>query len=259
MVGSGGLRSHLLAGTVRHRRDAPAVADFTHRVWYLAVDIDELDAVDARLRLLSRRRHNLLELRDADHLERGHAGIAAAMRQRLEELELGGDVEAADLRLTLVTYPRVLGYVFNPVSFYLGHDAGGVLLVVFAEVHNTHGDREVYAFLPEAVGATVFRSAQGKRMYVSPFVAPDAEYTLLVTDDAGRLAITIRVDEDGRQVLFTRLDVARRPLTDGQLLRVLARDPLVPLKTTALIFWHAVRLRLRGVPWQRYRRPARAK
>jgi DUF1365 family protein len=244
------LRSQLLAGTIRHRRDRHASEDFTHRVWYLAVDLDELDEVDRRLWLLSHGRRNVLELRDADHLERGHEGLAAAMGRRLRDL----DLDPAGLRVTLIAYPRVLGYVFNPVSFYLCHDLDGALRVVFAEVHNTHGDREVYAFLRAADGSPVFKGVQAKRMYVSPFIVPEAQYELQVWEDESHLAVTIRVHEGDGPALFTRLEVRRLPLTNGQLLRLIARDPVGPLKASALIFWHAALLWARGVPWQRYRR-----
>lgn len=248
--GAGGLRSHLLAGTIRHRRDRHTTYDFTHRVWYLALDLDELPQVDRRLRLLSFNRRNLLELRDADHLERGHEGLRAAVDRRLATHGL----DPAGMRVTLIAYPRVAGYVFNPVSFYLCHDQAAVLRMVLAEVHNTHGDREVYEFLPAGEGGPVFRGAQDKRMYVSPFIAPDARYELLLWEDAERLSISIREAEGGEPALFARLQARRLPLTNRTMLRLLARDPLVPLKTSALIFWHAVRLWWRGVPWRRYRR-----
>ena len=244
------LRSHLLSGTIRHRRGRLGDYDFSHRVWYLALDLDEIEAVDRRLRLLSFNRRNLLEMRDADHLERGHEGLRAAMRERLRTHGL----DPASTRVTLIAYPRVLGYVFNPVSFYLCHDAADVLRLVLAEVHNTHGEREVYIFEPEGEGGPVFRGTQEKRMYVSPFIAPDARYEILVWEAAEALAITIRESEGAEAALFARLQVRRVPLSNRALLGLLARDPLVPLKTSALIFWHAVRLWWRGVPWRRYRR-----
>ena len=257
-----GVRSHLLAGTIRHRRDRHTTYDFTHHVWYLALDLDELPEVDRRLRLLSFNRRNLLEIRDSDHLERGHGGLREAIHRRLR----AHDLDPARMRVTLIASPRVAGYVFNPVSFYLCHDEAAVLRLVLAEVHNTHGDREVYDFLPVGEGGPVFHGAQDKRMYVSPFIAPGATYELLVWEDADRLSITIREAEhaangDGTEeaepALFARLQARRVPLTNANMLRLLARDPLVPLKTTALIFWHAVRLWWRGVPWQRYRRTPR--
>jgi len=243
-------RSHFLVGTIRHRRDRVVTSDFTHHVWYLALDLDGQTKVARALPLLSFHRRNLLELRDVDHLDGGIKGLRANISERL----LAHGFDPTMMRITLIAYPRVLGYVFNPVSFYLCHDAADTLCAVLAEVHNTHGDREVYDFLPHASGGPVFKGAQDKRMYVSPFIAADAHYQLVVREDDEHLAITIRENACDELVLVVQLQVRRLPLTNRNLLRLLARDPLVPLKTSALIFWHAIRLWWRGVPWHRYRR-----
>ncbi len=246
------LRSHLLAGTIRHRRSRVTTYDFTHDVWYLALDLDELDEVGERLRLLAVNRRGLLQLRDEDHLERGHEGLREAIAGRLR----AHDLDPQETRVTLIAYPRVLGYVFNPVSFYLCRDREDVLRLVLAEVHNTHGEREVYEFTPVGGDGPVFKGLADKRMYVSPFIEPTARYELQLWESEDRLTITIREHEGDASTLFALLQVRRLPLTDGQLLHQLARDPLVPLKTSALIFWHALRLWWRGVPWHRYRAPA---
>lgn len=243
------LRSHFLVGTIRHRRARVATYDFTHQVWYLALDLDEQSAVDRRLALLSFNRRNLLELRDADHLDGEGGGLRVAVSRRL----LSHGFDPRQMRVTLVAYPRVFGYVFNPVSFYLCHDEAGALRTVLAEVHNTHGDREVYDFLPDAGHGPVFKGVQDKRMYVSPFIAADAQYELLLQEDDERLAITIREHEGDELALVAQLQVRQVALTNRNLLRLLASDPLVPLKTSALIFWHAIWLWWRRVPWHRYR------
>jgi DUF1365 family protein len=247
-IAPGALRSHLLAGTIRHRRSHVTTYDFTHHVWYLALDLAELDEVDRRLRLLSVNRRNVLSVLDRDHLEHGHEGLRDTIARRLRACGL----DPNQTRVTLIAYPRVLGYVFNPVSFYLCHDRNDVLSLVLAEVHNTHGDRETYEFTPIESNGSVFKGVADKRMYVSPFIAPVARYELQVSEANDRLAITIREREGDESTLFARLQLERAPLTDGQLLRLVARDPLVPLKTSALIFWHALRLWWRGVPWRRY-------
>jgi len=247
------LRSHFLVGTIRHRRARLATYDFTHRVWYLALDLDEQEAVARALPLLSFDRRNLLELRTADHLSGDGRGLGAAINARLTALGL----DPAVMRVTLITYPRVAGYEFNPVSFYLCHDLEHTLRVVLAEVHNTHGDRAVYDFLPDAGGGFVFQGEQQKRMYVSPFIGPNARYRLLVREEGDELVLAIREDEGEEVALVARLQVRRVPLTNRALFRLLVADPIVPLKTSVLIFWHALRLWWRGVPWQRYQRSAR--
>ncbi len=244
------LRSHLLVGTVRHRRTRHTTYDFSHHVWYVAVALDELD--DFRLwPLLAHDRRAVLELRDRDHMAMPDLGLRASVDEHLRRAGL----DAASLRVTLITYPRILGFVFNPVSFYLCHDAGGVLRHVIAEVTNTHGGREVYDFAPAGRGPA-FRATALKRMYVSPFIEASARYVLTVTATDRRLLIAITEFEAGGQTLYARIDVASGPLSVRTLLRALSCDPLVPLKTVALIAWHAARLRWRGLKWHRYRAPA---
>lgn len=243
------LRSQLLVGSVRHRRTRHTTYDFSHRAWYVALDLDELDDV-ARWPLFAYERRALLEVRDRDHLGTPGLGLRASVVAHLR----GAGLDPAALRVTLVTYPRVLGFVFNPVSFYLCHDGDETLRHVIAEVSNTHGGREVYDFAPEGAGP-VFRSTAMKRMYVSPFIGADARYDLVVTDADGRLVIAIREFEGGEQSLYASVTVTPRPFTTRSLLGALWRDPLIPMTTVALIAWHAARLRWRGLKWQRYRAP----
>jgi hypothetical protein len=253
-VVSPALRTHLLTGTVRHRRARHADYEFTHTAWYLALDVDEVDEVLRRSRLLSRRRWRPLRLDDRDHVTMPGLDFAASVRARL----LAAGYPAQAWRLTLIAYPRVLGHVFNPVSFVLAHDGDGALAHVVAEVHNTHGEREVYDFSPEAPGP-VFRSSAVKRMYVSPFIGSTARYDLAVAEGGDRLSIAIRETEtDGptaaeSETLYAGVTLESRPFSDRELLRLLARDPVVPPKTVVLIGWHAFRLWRRGVRWDRFR------
>lgn len=242
------LRSHLLAGTVRHRRTAKTDYDFTHSAWYLALDLDEVDAVAERLRLLSHNRWNLLEFRDRDHLDSPATDLARSVRERLAARGLPGD----EWRLTLIAYPRALGYVFNPASFILCHDAEEQLQHVIAEVHNTHGERIAYDVLRDGDGP-VYGGFADKQFYVSPFIGSEARYHIRVAEQGERVQLAIHEYEDDELSLYARASLERRPLSDQQLLRLLARDPLVPLKTMGLIFWHVARLWVRGLRWDRFR------
>ena len=252
------MRSHLLHGVVRHRRLRPFVYGLQHGVYYVALDLDELDEVTDRVRLLSRNRRNLFVLHDADHLEPPANDLRA---QFLAHLRREG-VDPTGWRTTLVTNLRVLGYVFNPASFYLCRDAAGNLQVVVVEVHNTHGERHLYT-LRRRDDAPVGGDAQGfvarmtKAFYVSPFIETRGGYTVRVRDEASRLRITINHALSDGLLLHASLDLARRPLTDRTLLRMFVRHPLVTWKTTGMIHWHALRLWLRGARFHRHRDAAR--
>lgn len=246
------MRSHLLVGKVRHRRAQPFTYGLEHDVWYAALDVDELDALDGRLRLFRRNRRGATEFRDLDHLPQPGRDVAAGIRALLRS-----EGEAPDgWQITLVTNLRVLGYVFNPASFFLCRDEGGRLRVVVVEVHNTFGERHLYALRPRgeapAAGGRPFLAAMAKDFFVSPFISVDGSYAVHVRDEADGLRLAIDLRQDNRPMLSTSLVLRRRPMTDRMLLRLLLRHPLVTHKTIALIHWHALRLWLRGAPFFRH-------
>jgi uncharacterized protein len=245
------MRSHLLEGIVRHRRARPFVYNLEHRVHYLAVDLDELDDVAGSSRLIGHDRRRLLELRDRDHL----IPPATDLRSAFLELVRREGEDPTDWRITLVTNPRVLGYVFNPASFYLCRDRDGRLRMVVVEVHNTHGERHLYPLRPHDESDT-FVASMDKAFYVSPFIEVGGGYTVRVRDEPSRLRITINHALPDGMILHASLDLVRRPLTDRNLLRMLLRDPLVTHKTTMMIHWHALRLWLRGARFRRHREVA---
>ena len=241
------MRSHLLEGVVRHRRVRPFAYALEHRVFYVALDIDELDEVPRRLRSISRGRWNLLSFRDEDHFDPPASDVRATILDHLR----GEGVDPDGWQVTLVTNLRVLGYAFNPASFFLCRDRGGELQAVVVEVHNTHGERHLYSLRGE-VGARGFVDSMDKAFYVSPFIEMDGRYTVRVRDEASRLRITINEDPGDGLLLHTSLDLDRRPLTDRMVLRMLVRYPFVTHKTIGMIHWHALRLWLRGVRFHRH-------
>lgn len=242
------MRSHVLDGTVRHRRAHP-VYSLEHGVYYLALDIDELPLVDRSLRLLSRGGRNVLSFRDEDHLDPPAPDLPEAIRQRLRD----EGVDPTGWRVTVIANARVFGYVFDPASFYLCRDEADELRIVIVEVHNTHGERHLYTLHADAAGPGGFRAGMDKEFYVSPFLEMAGRYRVRVRDEEDRLRITINHEQEGEVVLHASLDLVRRPLTDATLLRMLLRHPLVTLKTIALIHVHALRLWRRGVPFHRHR------
>ena len=244
------MRSHLLEGKVRHRRARPFTYALEHDVWYAALDLSELDEIARRLRLLRRNGRGIVELRDADHLPEPADDLRARI---LEHLRAEGAAPDG-WRITLITNLRVLGYVFNPASFFLCRDGSGTLRVVVIEVHNTFGDRHLYTLRRRASDRTdaPFAASMAKDFYVSPFISLDGLYTVHIRDEPDRLGLAIDLRQAGQRVLGTTLVLRRRPLTDRMLLRLLLRHPLVTHKTIGLIHWHALRLWLRGAPFFRH-------
>jgi DUF1365 family protein len=246
------MRSHVLEGTVRHRRVRPFVYDLEHAVYYLALDLAELDDVDRNHRLLSRNRHNLLTFRDADHLDPPAADIAI----RIQEHLAAEAIDATGWRITLVTNPRVFGYVFNPASFYLCRDADGELAVVVVEVHNTHLERHLYTLRPDRSDGPTAVATMDKAFYVSPFIEIVGGYTVRIRDEPESLRIAIDHGDAAGGLLYTSLVLRRRPMTDRVLARMLVRHPFITQRTIGMIHWHALRLWRRGARFHRHRETA---
>jgi DUF1365 family protein len=218
-----------------------------HSVYYAALDLAELDEVDRSVRLFGRNRRNALEFRDADHWTTPTTDLRETILAHLRAQ--GEDPEG--WRITLVTNLRVLGYVFNPASFYLCRDAAGDLRVVVVEVHNTHLERHLYTLRPEAPGRR-FVASMDKDFYVSPFIDMEGRYTVHVLDEPAGLRIAINERQGDRPVIATSLVLARRRLSDRMIVRMLLRHPLMTQRTMALIHVHAWRLWRRGARFQRH-------
>jgi len=244
------MRSHLLEGKVHHRRARPFTYELEHDVFYFALDLGELDEVARRLRLVSRNRRNVVTFRDVDHLPEPATDVPADIRAHLRAE--GEDPEG--WQVTLVTNLRVLGYVFNPASFFLCRDGNGRLRVVIVEVHNTFGERHLYTLRPAADhgGDAPFVAAMDKDFFVSPFIGMDGRYTVHVRDEPTGLRIAINERQGEGPLLATSLVLKRRRLTDRTLLRTLLRYPLMTQRTIGLIHWHALLLWLKGAPFIRH-------
>jgi DUF1365 family protein len=224
-----------------------------HGVYYLALDLDEMTAVDRSLRLLSRGSRNVLSFYDEDHLDPPATDLRTDVRAYLA----AHGVDATSWHITLVANARVFGYVFDPASFYLCRDESGSLRIVVVEVHNTHGERHLYLLHPADPSRPGFEAAMEKDFYVSPFIDIRGRYRVLVRDEEQRLRITINEEQDGKLVLHASLDLARRPLSDRSLATMLIRHPLVTWKTTVMIHVHAFRLWRLGLPFRRHREAPR--
>ncbi len=251
-------RSSLGFGTVVHaRRDGWATRRFAAPIYAASIDLDELPALAARVRLLSHGGRNLFALHDDDYRVSDAApgaGLAAAVRALLAARGL-----PVPARVELITQPRVAGHVFNPVSFFLGLDARGRVETVIAEVNNTYGGNHRYVLGPDdraAARAGQVRFDAPRAFFVSPFLHGDVRYAFSFLEahaGASTLAASIDVvDAAGATIFHAGLTGARVALDDRALLRAAVRYPLMTLSIVAQIHWQALQLHWRRVP---YRRP----
>ena len=242
-----GLTLDHVAGVTYHGRRGAVGNAFRYRVDYIVTEPEAEGRLPA---LFSRNRFNLTSLNDRDHGgERGNGRGAGWVREVLAEQGLT-DL-ARDARILLMAQPRVLGHVFNPVSFWLIEDGEGVLRAVIAEVNNTFGDRHSYLChhgnLAPITGEG--RLAAQKVFHVSPFQPVAGDYAFRFDIRAER--VNIRIDygtEDGG--LYATLTGTRRPLTSRAILRAALARPFGSRRVLALIHWQALKLWWKGATFR---------
>ncbi len=252
-----GLSSCLYECVIVHRRLRPKRYAFQHRIMMLYADLDELALIDRSTRLLSHQRRNLYSFRDADYLPTGAGGslksrVIGFLRER------GIPIGAAG-RVRLLTLPRILGYIFNPISVYFCSDEHDTPLCAIVEVGNTFRERKLF-LLPGPAAQSVprppieparFHLRVPKHYYVSPFSGLDVCFDFDLRVPGPTLQLHIEDwDADGK-LLDSHLRGGRVPLSDYQLLRLALKFPALTLKVITLIHWHALMLALRGVRWHR--------
>lgn len=232
----------LHCGKVSHVRHTPFVHRFNYHMWMLSLDLDTTDETV----MFRRNRAGVVSMQDADHGPRD----GSALRPWVEAHLARAGFSEFGHRIRLMAIPRVFGYAFNPIAFYLCHDSAGRLGAVVHQVKNTFGDQTAYV-LPVAEGAGTIRQTTSKKMHVSPFFDMQGGYRFAFSDPSGpdfRLSIRYGAEDTPRMTATMRLRAS--VLTDARLARLLVAMPLMPAKVFAAIHWEAIRLKLKGA---RYR------
>ena len=236
------LKAALLPVQVMHRRLQPRRRAFHYRGFQLCFALDQLPALQAILR------RTPLSFRAADHGQRDGSALEPWIRGVFAQ----AGIIAAEI--DLIAYPRLWGYVFKPVSFWLALDAEGSLRGVLAEVNNTFGEHHSY-LLQHADGRTILPTdwlRAEKAFYVSPFFTVDGSYRFRFRCESERVQIDIHhVDAAGRALLITQLAGRRQDLDWPAAWRAVLGNPLMSLMVTVGIHWEALKIWRGGIALQR--------
>lgn len=234
----------LCLGHVMHRRLRPTVNAFVYPVFYVQLPVRNLAA--AKCALFSIERPNLLSFHSKDHGPRDGSPLLPWIENLLAEHGLPNDGE-----IVLQTFPRVLGFVFNPVSFWYCHDRRGQLIAILAEVNNTFGGTHSYLLhrrgepLPD--GAELHAD---KLFHVSPFNEIEGGYRFRFQLERPVQLCRIDYDDSEGELLLTSISGKPQAWSAAALLKAFLRMPLLTLGVIARIHWQALKLWLKGVPFR---------
>ncbi len=234
-------RPEHIAATTSHARRGGPPNTFRYQVDFVLIHPDARQGP----RLFARNRFNLAAVHDRDHGGAPNRGRGAGWaRNVLAERGL------PNARVLLLTQPRCLGYGFNPVSFWLATESDA-LRAVIAEVNNTYGDRHSYFCARPDLSPIGPRDriTVEKLMHVSPFQEVAGSYAFSFDITPERIAIRIDFRNAGHGLVAT-LSGVRKPLTNKAILLAMLRRPMGALRTTLLIHWQALRLKLKGAPFR---------
>lgn len=241
----------LLKARVLHERIRPRRLKFVYSVFCMRFDLDRLHELNACW-WFGLNKPRLASLYLKDYGPHDGSDLAGWLRA-----ELASQGITADGQLILQTFPRILGYAFNPVSFWFCHAADGRLLALLAEVNNTFGDRHSYLLVADdGQGITHdSRLVCRKTFHVSPFLTVQGDYTFRLRETPLTSFVSINLADDTGLILRTSIGGHLEPLQTGNFLRAFARQPLITFSVITRIHWQALRLWLRKVPFYGARPP----
>lgn len=236
----------LYRGRLFHERRIAPRYQFRYRVFSLLLDLDRIDEADRSRRLFAHNRFNLISVHDRDHGPKDGSPLRPWIDARLAE----AGIDLAGGRVQLLCYPRVFGYVFNPLSVWFCRHADGRLLAVLCEVRNTFGQWHGYLLHNDGEAlAEPLRDQAPKVFHVSPFLPREGHYQFRVQPPDERYGVTVNwhaKDNPDHPALIAVQTGERRPSGDRGLLRVALAVPLMTVKVIAAIHWQALKIWLRG-------------
>jgi DUF1365 family protein len=245
------LETGLYVGEVVHQRFAPKIHRLKYHIFQVLLDLDHLDEDLKQVRFFSRNHFNLFGFYDRDHGPDQATSRTAPLAERMRTLlSTKGLYESGD-RLFLMAMPRVLGFVFNPISLYFAQGADDQLKAIVYEVNNTFGDRHSYV-LPVLNSEPRIRQKSEKHLHVSPFMDMNMAYDFDLTPPEANFILNIHLkqleaDRSFTKMLFAGFTARRQPLTDGVLLRQFFTMPFMTFKVVLGIHWEALLLIFKGL------------
>ncbi len=232
--------SKIYTGKVIHRRFKPKEHYFKYSVFSLLIDLDELEDIQKEISIFSYNKFNIISFFDKDHGERDSSSLKNWVYSNLKKLGIEEDV-----KVKLLCYPRIFGYVFNPLSIFFVYDKNSKLIAILYEVKNTFGEQHTYVF--KTNDETVIQNNCKKQFYVSPFIEMNCEYSFKILKPEEQLSVVINQSDEEGKLLFASQDGTAREFNNKNLIISFLSHPLMSFKVIAAIHYEAFKLWIKRI------------
>ena len=235
------MTSSIYNGTVIHKRFKPKVHFFKYKVFSLLIDLSDLNVLDKNTNFFSYNNFNLISFFDKDHGERDGSSLVEWVKKNLEE----NSINSENIKIKLLCYPRIFGYVFNPLSVFFVYDNQENLISVLYEVKNTFGEQHTYIFKVE--NNNLLQHNCSKKFHVSPFIEMDCNYFFKIIKPAEKISVIINQYQLDEKILFASQDGRRVDFNSKELLKSYIKHPLMTFKIISAIHFEAFKLWAKGI------------
>ena len=235
------MTSSIYNGTVIHKRFKPKIHFFKYKVFSLLIDLSELDILDKRINFFSYNKFNLISFFDKDHGERDGSSLIKWVKKNLTD----NQIDTEHIRIKLLCYPRILGYVFNPLSIFYVYNNDEKLISILYEVKNTFGEQHTYIFKVE--NDNLLQHNCVKKFHVSPFIEMDCNYFFRILKPAEKISVIIDQYQSNEKILYASQDGKRTEFTSSELIKSYLKHPLMTFKIISAIHFEAFKLWIKGI------------
>ena len=228
--------SKIYIGKVIHKRFKPKEHYFKYNVFSLLIDLNELEEINKYIKFFSYNKFNIISFYDKDHGDRDGSSIKLWVKKNLRNI----GIMTEDISIKLLCYPRIFGYVFNPLSTYFIYNKHSELISIFYEVKNTFGEQHTYIF--KAQDEKTVQNKCKKKFYVSPFIEMDCEYHFKTLNPREQLSVVINQNDKDGKLLFASQDGISKDFNNKNLILSYLTHPLMTFKIIGAIHYEAFKL-----------------
>jgi len=236
------INSSIYNGQVIHKRFKPKVHSFRYDVFSLLIDLSELETLDKQVNFFSYNKFNWISFYDKDHGDRDGSSLINWVQKNLRK----NNISTENIKIKILCYPRIFGFVFNPLSVFYVYNSNENLISILYEVKNTFGEQHTYIFRIEK-DANLIQNNCSKKFHVSPFIQMNCNYFFRLLKPGNKISVIIDQYENEDKILYASQDGIRTAFNTKYLIKSFLNHPLMTFKIILAIHYEAFKLWSKGI------------